>query len=98
MNRYPLVVLGIGHDGPAGLSTAARDHVGAARILAGGRRHLAFFPHWHGDTITLDNDVPAFVTALRQRYPNERTVVLASGDPLFYGIGRALLEGIPRDD
>jgi precorrin-6Y C5,15-methyltransferase (decarboxylating) len=27
-----------------------------------------------------------------------KTVVLASGDPLFYGIGRALLEAIPRED
>jgi precorrin-6Y C5,15-methyltransferase (decarboxylating) len=92
------VVVGIGHDGPAGLSSQARDHIAGARILAGGRRHLAFFPHWHGETIVVGSDVPAFVAALRERYRHERTIVLASGDPLFYGIGRALLEGIPRDD
>ena len=40
MNGLPLVVVGIGHDGAAGLSPEARAHVEAARILAGGRRHL----------------------------------------------------------
>jgi precorrin-6Y C5,15-methyltransferase (decarboxylating) len=42
--------------------------------------------------------VAAFVGTLRTRYRQEKTVVLASGDPLFYGIGRALLEAIPRQD
>jgi precorrin-6Y C5,15-methyltransferase (decarboxylating) len=92
------VVVGIGHDGPLGLSPEARAHVEAACILAGGRRHLDFFPHWRGEKVVLAGDVAAFVGALRGLYREERTVVLASGDPLFYGIGRALLEAVPRGD
>jgi precorrin-6Y C5,15-methyltransferase (decarboxylating) len=98
MTTHPLVVVGIGHDGPAGLSPEARTHIEAARILAGGRRHLDFFPQWQGEKIPLEGDVAAFVGTLRERYRRQKTVVLASGDPLFYGIGRALLELIPRDD
>jgi len=98
MNEHPLVVVGIGHDGPAGLSSEARAHVEAARVLAGGRRHLDFFPHFRGETVVLGGDVPAFVGKLQETYRRHKTVVLASGDPLFYGIGRALLEAIPREE
>lgn len=98
MSGHPLVVVGIGHDGPAGLSAEARAHVEAARVLAGGRRHLEFFPQWQGEKVALGGDVAAFVGTIREKYRHEKTVVLASGDPLFYGIGRALLEAVPRDD
>jgi precorrin-6B C5,15-methyltransferase / cobalt-precorrin-6B C5,C15-methyltransferase len=98
MNENVLVVVGIGHDGPEGLSPDARSHVAGASVLAGGRRQLGFFPHMRGEKFLLDNDVPAFVAALATRYRREKTVVLASGDPLFYGIGRALLEAIPNED
>jgi precorrin-6Y C5,15-methyltransferase (decarboxylating) len=98
MTGHALVVVGIGHDGPTGLSPEAHTHIEAARILAGGRRHLDFFPHWRGEKVVLGSDVGACVGTLRTRYRQEKVVVLASGDPLFYGIGRALLEAIPRDD
>lgn len=94
----PLVVIGIGHDGLPGLSPEARDHVEGAHVLAGGRRNLDFFPDWRGERIVLGNDVAAFLASVRERYHREKTVILASGDPLFYGIGTALLESIPRED
>ncbi len=98
MTEHRIAVIGIGDDGPAGLSPEARAHLDAARLLAGGRRHLDFFPTWHGEKLVLGGGVPAFVTEVRARYRQEKTVVLASGDPLFYGIGRALLDAIPADD
>jgi precorrin-6Y C5,15-methyltransferase (decarboxylating) len=97
MSEHPLVVVGIGHDGATGLSREALGHVESAQVLAGGRRHLDFFPHSRAGKIVL-GDVGEFVELLRVRYRKEKTVVLASGDPLFYGIGRALLEAIPRED
>jgi precorrin-6Y C5,15-methyltransferase (decarboxylating) len=98
MTGPPVVVVGIGHDGPAGLSAEARAHVESARVLAGGRRHLAFFPDWPGETVVIEGDLAAVVARLRERRAAGKTVVLASGDPLFYGIGRLLLESFPRDD
>ena len=91
---------GIGHDGPIGLSLEARAHnIADAAILAGGRRQLDFFSEWKGHKIPLEGDVTAaFVAVVRQRYTQEKTVILASGDPLLYGIGRALLEAIPKED
>jgi len=98
MNGHPLVVVGVGADGRAGLSTEGRAHVATARILAGGRRHLAFFPEWAGETIVIEGELTAVVDRLRQRYRTQKTVVLASGDPLFYGIGRFLLQSFPREE
>jgi precorrin-6Y C5,15-methyltransferase (decarboxylating) len=98
MSPHPLVVIGIGHDGAPGLSAEALNHVASARVLAGGRRHLDFFPDWVGERLVIDADLRAVLRGLRQRYTETRTVVLASGDPLFYGIGRALLEAFPSED
>ena len=39
-----LTVIGIGEDGPDGLSAVAREALAAADILVGGRRPLAMVP------------------------------------------------------
>jgi precorrin-6Y C5,15-methyltransferase (decarboxylating) len=93
----PLVVIGIGHDGPAGLSPDALDHIARAEVLAGGARHLAFFPDWAGDKIVFDADISGRIARLQECAAGRKTVVLASGDPLFYGIGRLLLAAFPRE-
>jgi precorrin-6Y C5,15-methyltransferase (decarboxylating) len=98
MNAKPLVVIGIGDDGPGGLSPDALAHIGRAKILAGGTRHLAFFPDWDGERIVIDADLQRVVDRLQECRHRHKTVVLASGDPLFYGIGRVLLEAIPKED
>ncbi len=97
MTTEPLVVIGIGHDGPAGLSPEAREHIARAQVLAGGIRHLAFFPEWQGEKIVFDGDFPQRIARLKECTAERKVVVLASGDPLFYGIGRLLLEAFPRE-
>jgi precorrin-6Y C5,15-methyltransferase (decarboxylating) len=97
MTKEPVVVIGIGYDGPAGLSPEARDHIARAQVLAGGVRHLAFFPDWSGEKIVFDSDLFKRIAYIRECAARRKTVVLASGDPLFYGIGRLLLEAFPRE-
>lgn len=97
MTTEQLVVIGIGHDGPAGLSPEALDHIARAELLAGGVRHLAFFPDWQGEKIVFDADIYQRTARLKECAAQRKTVVLASGDPLFYGIGRLLLEAFPRE-
>jgi precorrin-6Y C5,15-methyltransferase (decarboxylating) len=97
MTMEPLVVIGIGHDGPAGLSPEARDHIARAEVLAGGARHLAFFPEWQGETIVFDGELPQRIARIKECSAQRKTVVLSSGDPLFYGIGRLLLETFPHE-
>jgi precorrin-6B C5,15-methyltransferase / cobalt-precorrin-6B C5,C15-methyltransferase len=95
---HALFVVGIGHDGLRGLSPDARARVETARVLAGGRRHLQFVPQFQGEKLLLESDVSNWVEQVKQTYRQKKTVVLASGDPLFFGIGRALLDAMPRDE
>lgn len=87
-------VVGIGEDGPAGLGPAARARLAAATLLCGGERHLAFFPDHPADRFVIRSNLPELVQRLRA-HPGP-AVVLASGDPLLYGIGTYLLRHLDR--
>src|SRR5262249_1538267 len=81
-----LSIIGIGEDGLAGLALASRRALDAGEIVFGGERHLALaeagargrpWPH------------PFDITpVLAQR--GRRVVVLASGDPFWFGVGGRL--------
>ncbi|NJM84592.1 MAG: cobalt-precorrin-7 (C(5))-methyltransferase, partial [Tabrizicola sp.] len=79
-----LTIIGIGEDGPAGLTTASRDALARAEIVFGGPRHLALGPGrrapW-GLPFSLE-------PVLAER--GKRVVVLASGDPFWFGAGGSL--------
>ncbi|HZS02137.1 MAG TPA: precorrin-6y C5,15-methyltransferase (decarboxylating) subunit CbiE, partial [Chloroflexota bacterium] len=83
-------VVGIGDDGPAGLAPAALARVQAATLLCGGERHLAFFPAHPAERFVLRSNLDALLERLAGARPDERPVVLASGDPCFYGVGPLL--------
>jgi precorrin-6Y C5,15-methyltransferase (decarboxylating) len=84
-----LKVVGIGEDGLAGLSPAAREAVDGAAILVGGPRHQAFVPDFSGERMTWTDGIAGAVEGIAAR-KGENVVVLASGDPLDYGIGTVL--------
>lgn len=84
-------VIGIGLDGSAGLSEAAHQIVQQAAVLVGGDRHLAYFADHSAERIAL-GDLRQAIEQIRKLLPTHQPiVVLASGDPLFFGIGRLLL-------
>jgi precorrin-6Y C5,15-methyltransferase (decarboxylating) len=81
-----LTIVGIGEDGLDGLSEASRKALAAAETVFGGERHLALAGIGHrGRTWPVPFDVGG-VFACRGR----PTVVLASGDPFWYGVGGSL--------
>src|SRR6185437_2764626 len=47
--------------------------------------------------IVFDADMSQRIAQLKECAAGRKAVVLASGDPLFYGIGRLLLETFPRE-
>ncbi len=93
----PIQVVGIGMEGAAGLSPALVDLVNSAQVLVGGDRHLSYFPHHGGDRWPLGQLDPLAIRLrawLDAGKPGPM-VVLTSGDPLFFGLGRWLLEVCP---
>lgn len=90
MSNPWLSIIGLGDDGAQGLGIASRDLLAGAEIVIGGPRHLA---HIAGLTQAELRPWPvpfdvAPVLALRGR----RVVVLASGDPFFYGAGGSFID------
>lgn len=92
-----LAVVGIGDDGPAGLGQHARDLIRRAELLAGGRRHLAFFPDHPAEKLVLADDLDAVLDRLQSEAALRWCAVLASGDPCFFGIGPRLVERLGRE-
>jgi precorrin-6Y C5,15-methyltransferase (decarboxylating) len=79
-------VVGLGDDGPAGLAPGPRALVAAATLLCGGERHLAFFPDHAAERFVIRANLDDLLRRLRAATAAERPVVLASGDPCYYGI------------
>lgn len=93
-----LTVIGIGEDGLAGLSETARRAIDEARLLFGGARHLALVPERPGqERYPWPSPFElAYEQLLARR--GQSVCVLASGDPMFFGIGATLAQRLPPDE
>ncbi|WP_306120513.1 MULTISPECIES: precorrin-6y C5,15-methyltransferase (decarboxylating) subunit CbiE [unclassified Roseitalea] len=85
-----LHVIGIGEDGMAGLSPAARALVESAEVIVGGDRHHHLAPNVHAERIAWPSPFDAMIDAIRAQ-KGKRVVVLVTGDPLWYSVGARLL-------
>lgn len=99
MSSRWLSVVGIGEDGIEGLSAAARTLIESADLLIGGERHLAMVPveedqeriAWTASQLLAQADGIA-------QYRGRPTCILASGDPMWFGIGATLAKRIAADE
>jgi precorrin-6Y C5,15-methyltransferase (decarboxylating) len=96
----PIHVVGIGLDGAAGLVEAVRQLVLKATLLIGSDRHLSYFPNHPAKRIVLGDFIQA-IEEIRHQLADDSDagciVVLVSGDPLFFGLGRLLLAELPPE-
>lgn len=92
-----ITVIGIGDNGCVGLSAKAFNAVAKSQLLVGGERHLAFFPDYSGEKISLENGLMKKLEEVSERAHEENIVVLASGDALFYGIGDLVIKKIGKE-
>ena len=100
-----VVVLGLADERLDLLSPEARQAVGHAQVVVAGRRHLELWSEWTGAapadrpaTVEVGGNLDAVVAEVRQLAveQGQRVVVLASGDPGFFGIVRSLLRALDR--
>jgi precorrin-6Y C5,15-methyltransferase (decarboxylating) len=92
-----LAVVGIGEDGLAGLAPVGRALVETAEVLVGGARHLGMITSVNVERIVWERPLRGTVdriAALRGR----RVTVVASGDPMWYGVGVTLTRRFPREE
>ncbi|MFJ7279191.1 precorrin-6y C5,15-methyltransferase (decarboxylating) subunit CbiE [Kitasatospora sp. NPDC098663] len=92
----PITVVGIGADGWPGLSTTGRAALRAAEVVVGGPRQLDLLPQDEvaAERVPWPSPLRPAVPGLLAAHADRRVAVLASGDPMFYGIGRTLAETV----
>lgn len=95
----PIHVIGVGLEGRSGLSPSLVRLIEQAEVVVGSPRHLSYFAVEKAEQWPLGN-LKDTLDRLRQRLElgNPGTaVVLASGDPLFFGLGRLVLKYLPPE-
>jgi len=96
MNKW-LTVAGMGEDGFDGLSARARRAIEDAEVIVGSDRLLALLPPHGAETLAWPQPFSAVVERIKP-LRGRKTVILASGDPLNYGVARKLLTCVPFDE
>lgn len=96
VGSYPVDVIGLGMS-PDDLTPAHLRLIEAADLLVGGRRHLSSFKDRVPETQEVTSNLKGLVALIKNRCSRDRIVVLASGDPLYYGIGAYLARSLGRD-
>jgi precorrin-6B C5,15-methyltransferase / cobalt-precorrin-6B C5,C15-methyltransferase len=90
-----VTVAGIGADGWAGLSPRSKAAIEQAGVVVGGPRQLALLPDSvAGRRIPLPSPLLPGLSELVAEHAGSALVVLASGDPMFYGIGSTLVRAL----
>ncbi|WP_087925163.1 precorrin-6y C5,15-methyltransferase (decarboxylating) subunit CbiE [Streptomyces albireticuli] len=93
MSHAPVTVVGIGADGWPGLAPGSREALRAAEVVVGGPRQLDLLPEdCTGERVPWPSPLRPAVPGLLAAHAGRRVCVLASGDPMFFGIGRTLVD------
>lgn len=102
-------IVGIGLDGPAGLTKPVLLLVEMATLLVGSESHLSYFPNHPAQRFILGeiSEAIGVIRSLLSSEPlseemeveasQELIVVFVSGDPLFFGLGRLLQAELPPE-
>jgi precorrin-6Y C5,15-methyltransferase (decarboxylating) len=98
MSEPPKIhVIGIGSDGLAGLTSRARDLVTAAEVVVGSDSALRLLPEVNAERLRIGSDLSEVSEKLRTNFGKKRIVVVATGDPLFYGVARYLCDRLGKE-
>src|SRR3989304_3862475 len=97
MSQNSIPIVGVAAGGPSGLSPELCRTISEAEMVFGGHRLLDMFPALAGEKVPITNNLQAIADLIKAHRGRKRMVVLASGDPGFYGIARYLTEKLGKD-
>lgn len=89
-----LTIIGMGEDGWEGLTARARHAIETAEAVVGSERLLSLLPRISAERHEWPQPFSMVVDRIKP-LARRKTVVLATGDPLNYGVARKLMEFIP---
>ena len=89
-------IVGIGDDGVDGMTAQARRFLEAAEVLLGPESCATLLPAALAGRLEISSGLDDLVERI-ERHAGSRVVVLASGDPLFYGTARYVCGKLGKD-
>ncbi|MBF0242629.1 MAG: precorrin-6y C5,15-methyltransferase (decarboxylating) subunit CbiE [Desulfamplus sp.] len=96
MSYVDVVGFGISIDD---LTEKHKKIIQSAETLVGSRRHLELLNGVSCEKIAITKDIQSLIETIKDRAgQGRRVVVVASGDPLFHGIGKTLINAMGRDN
>ena len=96
MNPW-LTIIGVGEGGLDGLSQQARALIDGAALLIGGWRHLALVPEGGAERRPWPTPVSRAVDEILA-WRGRPVVALATGDPMWFGIGVSFAQQLPPEE
>tara|TARA_Y100000590_G_scaffold454595_1_gene601686 strand:- start:12767 stop:13981 length:1215 start_codon:yes stop_codon:yes gene_type:complete len=84
-------LIGIGFDGFDGLSKKAQSYILDADIIIGGKRHIRGIPNKTAKYREWSKDISQDIDDL-VKYASSKICILATGDPLFFGVGSIVMK------
>jgi precorrin-6Y C5,15-methyltransferase (decarboxylating) len=94
MNTVDIVGIGLS---PEDLTEKHIEIINEAEVLAGGKRHLDYFKSHPAEKIVLTGDIKRAISEMKSR-TDKKIVVLASGDPNFFGIGPLIVKSFGAEN
>lgn len=93
-----LSIIGIGEDGINSLSVQAQAKLKNAHYVFGGKRHLTLAQSLiHGQTERWSSPIQKSIQKIQSLTPSP-VVILASGDPFWYGIGSLAIQSLSPNE
>ncbi len=89
-------IIGIASGGTVNLTPQNLQLINRAEMVFGGKRLLDMFSSITGEKIIVKNNLPQVTAAIKEKLGHKRIVVLASGDPDFYGIASHLVRELGK--
>ncbi|MDH4229785.1 MAG: precorrin-6y C5,15-methyltransferase (decarboxylating) subunit CbiE [Nitrospirota bacterium] len=84
-------VIGIGSGARAGICPGHAETILGAELLIASREHQELFPEFPGKRLAITSNMQEVTATCKAALGKFRVVVLGSGDPNFFGIGRYLI-------
>ncbi len=92
MNRTKIIIIGL-NTSTETISEEKTQLVLNSDVLAGGKRHLDLFPGFKAIKIPITHDIPGLIDDIKNHMEKGLSIsVLASGDPLLFGIGNRMIK------
>jgi precorrin-6B C5,15-methyltransferase / cobalt-precorrin-6B C5,C15-methyltransferase len=90
-------IIGVGNDGLASLTARARDLLQSADLVLGSDHALDRIGELRAERYRMGSDLQEAVRTVEGNLGRKRMVLVASGDPLFYGVARYLCDRLGKD-